>query len=230
MLLALDSARDRRAAQSSLPKWVANAWTQPGDLGVSTHDFVNGACVSCLYLPDQVSRNDDEIISDALGIPDRVMEVRTLLARGEGTPRALLEAISSARNVDLDRLLAFEGRPVRSLYTEGFCGGAVISLDQIGAPRADVHVPLAHQSALAGVLLAAAAVRHALGGAEGSKIMQLDVLKRLPTELTRPAAKSERQICICQDTDYQAAFNVKYSAAAPKSATSPKAPKGHKKV
>ena len=45
LLLALDSAKGRCAAQASLPKRIANAWTQPSDLGVSTHDFINGACV-----------------------------------------------------------------------------------------------------------------------------------------------------------------------------------------
>lgn len=52
-LLGLDSARDRRAAQASLPRWIANAWTQPGDLGVSVHPRYagEGACVACLYLP-----------------------------------------------------------------------------------------------------------------------------------------------------------------------------------
>ena len=51
MLLALDSARDRRSAQASLPRWIANAWTQPGDLGVSLHPSFDsdGVCVSCLY-------------------------------------------------------------------------------------------------------------------------------------------------------------------------------------
>ena len=56
LLLALDSAYHRRAAQASLPRWIANAWTQPGDLGVSTHDFLDGACVYCLYLPDGTSK------------------------------------------------------------------------------------------------------------------------------------------------------------------------------
>lgn len=230
MLLALDSARDRRAAQASLPKWVANAWTQPGDLGMSTHDFLNGACVSCLYLPEQAGHNEDQLIAEALGIPDRIMEVRTLLFRGEGTPRGLLDAIASARNVDIERLLPFEGRTVRSLYTDGFCGGAVIPLGQIGAPRADVHVPLAHQSAFAGILLAAAAVRHSLGGAKGSKITQLDVLKRLPMELTRPAAKPERQNCICQDADYRAAFDAKYSTVASQTTISVKTARVQKSV
>ncbi|RWA51109.1 hypothetical protein AU476_25315 [Cupriavidus sp. UYMSc13B] len=211
MLLALDSARDRRAAQASLPQWVANAWTQPGDVGVSTHDFVGGACVSCLYLPDKPHRNEDEVIAEAFGVSDRLMEVRTLLFRGEGAPRTLLEAIAAARGLELDRLLPFEGRPLRSLYTEGFCGGAVIPLGEGGTPRADVHVPLAHQSALAGVLLAAAAVRHALGGAAQSRITQLDVLKPLPVELTRPAAKHPSGQCICQDQDYKQVYAAKYA-------------------
>jgi len=211
MLLALDSARDRRAAQASLPRWIANAWTQPGDLGVSTHDFLNGACVSCLYLPDKANRNEDEIIAEAFGIPSLLMEVRRLLFRGEGVPRALLEAIAHARDIALDRLLPFENRPLRSLYTEGFCGGAVIPLSQVGTPRADVHVPLAHQSALAGLLLAASAVRHSLGGARGSRITQLDVLKPVPTEVTRPAAKHPSGMCICQDLDYRRVYETKYA-------------------
>lgn len=211
MLLALDSARDRRAAQASLPQWVANAWTQPGDVGLSTHDFVGGACVSCLYLPDKPHRNEDEVIAEAFGVSDRLMEVRTLLFRGEGAPRTLLEAIAAARDLELDRLLPFEGRPLRSLYTEGFCGGAVIPLGEAGKPRADVHVPLAHQSALAGVLLAAAVVRHALGGAAQSRITQVDLLKPLPVELTRPADKHPSGSCICQDQDYQQVYVAKYA-------------------
>ena len=39
ILVALDSAHDRRAVQASLPRWIANAWTQLGDLGVSTPFF-----------------------------------------------------------------------------------------------------------------------------------------------------------------------------------------------
>ena len=177
LLLALDSAKDRRAAQASLPRRIANAWTQPGDLGVSRHDFLAGACVNCLYLPDGQSRNEDEIIAESFGVSDRLMEVRVLLQTNEGVPKNLLEAIAAARDIPLEKLDPFEGRPLRDLYTEGFCGGAVIPLGQIGTPANDVHVPLAHQSALAGVLLAAAGVRMALGGCAGSVAAQYDVLK-----------------------------------------------------
>ena len=211
MLLALDSAQDRRAAQASLPQWIANAWTQPGDVGISTHDFARGACVSCLYLPDGPQLNEDDIIARAFGIPNRVREVRSLLFLGEGAPRGLLDAIAEAHHVDLDRLLPFEGRPLRSLYVEGFCGGAVIALDQAGTPRGDVHVPLAHQSALAGVLLAAAALRNAFGGACQSRISQINLLKALPALHSRPAAKHPSGRCICQDSDYQQVYAQKYA-------------------
>lgn len=211
LLLALDSARDRRVGQASLPRWITNAWTQPGDLGVSTHDFLNGACVNCLYLPARALMNEDAIIAEAFGVPNRIMQIRLLLYQQQGVPRDLLQAIAAARDVSLDRLLPFEGRPVRSLYTEGFCGGAVIPLGQIGAPRADVHVPLAHQSALAGVLLAAYAVADALGSLTGSRITQIDVLKPLQSVHTRPAAKDPRGICICQDADYRAVYERKFA-------------------
>jgi molybdopterin/thiamine biosynthesis adenylyltransferase len=47
--VALDSAADRRAVQAALPEWIVNAWTQPGDLGVSRHTFLDDqACLTCL--------------------------------------------------------------------------------------------------------------------------------------------------------------------------------------
>lgn len=212
MLLALDSARDRRAAQASLPRWVANAWTQPGDLGVSVHDFVHGACVYCLYLPDHALENEDQILASAFGTPDQLIEIRTLLHNGAGASRALLEAIAGARQIPIEKLLPFEGRPVRSLYVEGFCGGAAIPLGGLGAPRQEVHVPLPHQSALAGILLAAACIERAtVPQSVGTTVTRVDLMRPLGSFLTQPAAKDPRQICICQDSDYQAAFAKKYA-------------------
>ena len=210
LLLALDSAKDRRAAQASLPRRIANAWTQPGDLGVSLHDFLEGACVSCLYLPNGKQSNEDEIIAESFGVPDRLMDVRVLLHRNEGVPRVLLEAIAAARDIPLEKLAPFEGRSLRKLYTEGFCGGAVIPLGEIGEPANDVHVPLAHQSALAGVLLAAAGVRMGLSGCAGSVVAQYDVLKPQEQFQVHPVAKDRRGICICQDKDYREVYQKKY--------------------
>jgi len=219
LLLALDSARDRRACQASLPRGVVNAWTQPGDLGVSTHDFLNGACVQCLYLPSGIDQSEDSIIANALGVPDRLMQIRTLLYRNEGVPRELLEAIATARALPIERLAPFEGRPIRALYVDGFCGGAVIPLSAVGTPRSEFHVPLAHQSALAGVLLAALGVQKATSGIAGSHVSQIDMLKPLPGEPTRAVAKDPRGICICQDEDYREAYQQKFPRARSKVVT-----------
>ena len=210
LLLALDSAKDRCAAQASLPRRVANAWTQPGDLGVSSHDFLEGACVTCLYLPDGEQKNEDQIIAESFGVPDRLMQVRTLLYQNAGAPRDLLVAIATARDLPLTKLLPFEGRPLRALYTEGFCGGAVIPLGDSGKPANDVHVPLAHQSALAGVLLAAAGVRMGLSGRVDSVVTRYDVLKPQKRFQVSPAAKHAGERCICQDADYREVYRRKY--------------------
>ena len=210
LLLALDSAKDRCAAQASLPHRVANAWTQPGDMGVSSHDFLEGACVNCLYLPDGKQKNEDQIIAESFGVPDRLRQVRTLLYKNEGAPADLLAAIAEARDLPLAKLLPFEGRPLRALYTEGFCGGAVIPLGQPGTPANDVHVPLAHQSALAGVLLAAAGVSMALTERVNSVVTQYDVLKPQERFQVYPAAKHPGERCICQDEDYREVYRRKY--------------------
>ena len=68
----------------------------------------------------------------------------------------------------------------------------------------------AHQSALAGVLLAATGVQNALGRSEGSFITQYNVLKPQPKFDVRPVAKDPREICICQDKDYREAYQKKY--------------------
>src|SRR5439155_6646723 len=143
-LAAFDSAQARRELQASLPRWLANAWTQPGDLGVSVHPQfgLSGACLSCLYLPDRVERNEDQLVADALGIPARVLEVRNLLHLGSPVERPLLLDVAKALGVSPEDAAAFEGRPIRELYVRGVCGGALVPLGRGDPGR--VHVPLAH--------------------------------------------------------------------------------------
>lgn len=213
VLTALDSARDRRAVQASLPRWIANAWTQPGDLGVSTHAFLTDACLACLYLPTEPARNEDAIVADALGILDKTTDVRTLLHTAGPVPADLLDVIAARLAIPRELLDKFEGQPIRQLYVEGICGGAVLALGAAGTPRQDVHVPLAHQSALAGVLLAARLARLAVGADNSrTEITRLDVLRDPGQQLTQYALKDPRGTCICQDDDYRAVYVEKWKA------------------
>jgi hypothetical protein len=214
-LVALDSADDRRQVQASLPKWIANAWTQAGDLGVSVHPWNEGACLRCLYLPKGVVPSQDELVAAALGFADdqHRAQVRQLIYNGQPAPPQLLEESAAALGVDPNALLAYRNRPIRDLYVEGICGGAVLPLDRVGRPAEDVQVPLAHQSALAGIVLAARLIGDQLGrGAKSAAATRIDLMHRLGSHLTQPIAKDPRGICICQDAVYQAAWDEKYGA------------------
>ncbi len=213
ILVAVDSSKDRMAIQASLPAWVANGWTQPGDLGVSVHGPFNqsGACLNCLYLPPSAQMSEDEIISRALGIPDRLMQIRELLYNGAPLPQDVLEAVATSFGVPLESVLPFANRPVRELYVQGICGGAVLPLGKAGTPHQDVHVPVAHQSSLAGILLAGAFVNKLLDGANAeTQITRINLLRPIAGMITQPALKDPRGICICQDSDYLDAYNLKY--------------------
>ncbi len=211
VLVALDSAADRRAVQDGLPRWIVNGWTQAGDLGVSVHPWKDGACLACLYLAQGQVPSEDEQVAAALGVPQHQQQVRRLLVGSEPTPPELLEEAASALEIEPEVLLAYKGRPLREIYVEGLCGGGVVPLDRIGEPARDVHVPLAHQSALAGILLAARLLADLLGrDVSTAEATRLDVMRPIAEHITQPIAKDARGICICQDPVYQTAFEAKW--------------------
>lgn len=211
VLVALDSARDRRGVQASLPRAVVNAWTQLGDLGVSEHGQFGGcgACLACLYLPQAQAANEDSVVAQALAIPDRLMDVRALLHLALPTPAELLDLIADRLMLDRAVLDRFRDMPLRSLYVDGICAGAL--LQGRTAVFRDLHVPVAHQSALAGILLAAAAVRQiARPCLERTSITRLNLIRNPGAHITQRAAADSRGLCICRDSDYVEAYRLKY--------------------
>ena len=240
VLVALDSARDRIAVQAALPAWVANAWTQPGDLGVSTHRGLgasaNGggrsACLACQYLPTGVAKNEDQMIGEALGLVGQEMLIRQLLMSGAPVGVALLEQIGVALGLTPDAIMtltAYADRPLRAFYSEAVCGGVVMRLQASSArvqpppsPGAQVPtrapvvglpndrgaaVPMAFQSAMAGILLASTLVAEVLGlaGPDGRKVV-IDLLRPIGDHLTVPVAQHPSGRCLCQDPDYLLAY------------------------
>ena len=213
IVAAVDSAQARRDIQTALPGSVLNAWTQPGDLGVSVHSEFggDGACLYCIYLPNEQMLNEDEIVARALGVPHHGPLVGTLLHTGAPVEKPLLDEIAAALGVSADLTAQFAGRGIRELYVEGVCGGALIPLGQGGQPQGEIHVPLAHQSALAGVMLAAATVRQSLAGMpKATTICRLDLLRPLGSHLAQPALRKSHGRCICADADYRGAYAAKW--------------------
>ena len=217
VLVALDSAHDRRAVQGSLPRWIANAWTQVGDLGVSSHSFLGqDACLACLYLPTQESKSEDQIVAEGLKIPQFRHQVRFRLGSGQATGKEICDAIATAWGISTQTLEPYVGRPIRDLWVEGVCGGGIIPLGEAGPTPRELQVPLAFQAALAGMLLAAETVRDILtaGTQRKTLLRRLDVLHPLGDPAYQPALKAGTGNCICEDRDFIATYRTKYGVEA----------------
>ena len=213
VLVALDSARGRRAVQGSLPRWIANAWTQVGDLGVSTHGFLGrDACLACLYLPTETTKSEDQVIAEGLKIPQYQNQIRVLLGNGQGVNKELCDAIASAWRIPVEDLVPYVGRPLREIWVDGICGGGIIPLGDAGPAPRELQVPLAFQSTLAGILLAAEAVRDVLASGVERKTLtrRMDVMRPLNNVSRRPARKAGTGHCICEDPDFVATYRSKY--------------------
>lgn len=228
VLAALDSARDRLGVAAGLHNRVYNAWTQPADLGWSRHErFGTDPCLACLYLPTGPRPSEDEQIAAALGqhrlrvlsyfvtdVP--VGEPLPLIpAVGDVPPppdteawltTSLLDDLVASGYVAAEAAAHWRHVRIDRLYQDGVCGAGLIEA-RPGLLERDVAVPLAHQSALAGVLLAVSVIAaHVPALAEhrsDAVEMRLDLRLGLPQVPGRPRRRTPG--CICADADYRSA-------------------------
>lgn len=217
VLVALDTAEARIGVQASLPKWIANAYTLGSGIGVSRHHFTSeSACLACLYIPRERSTSEDVLVALALGFQStplhpELMNVRRRLDRSEPCERAFLELIANRKRIPIGGLLAFENRPLRDLYQQGVCGGQIIGVE-VDGKDVRAEVPMAFQSAMAGILLAAELVLYVAGarGASFAAVTRFDLHRPLPDLASTHRGKDTDGRCLCQDTDYRMAYAEKY--------------------
>ena len=219
VLTALDSAEDRVGVQASLPRWIANAWTQGGEAGLSRHpDFLDErACLACLYMPNREAPHEDELIASALGFmtepfnhPERV-EVRRRLHLGLATDLPFLQQISERKNIDLGKLRPFEGKPLRELYTKGVCSGMVLAL-AMDAGTTHAEVPMPFQSALAGLMLAAELVADCANLPRPREVVsRIDLTTVIPPIISSPLQADATKRCLCADDDFRNVYAEKYA-------------------
>lgn len=221
--LALDTAADRVRVQAALPERVLNAWTQPDNLGISRHDFLQGPCVCCLYLPTGRVPNQDELIAAAFRITDalELKKVRWYVDTGAPLDLEALGWLADRIGADADtrqRMQGFAGRPLVTLYARGVCGGLLLPGAAPGdGIAAGGDVPVAFQSALAGILLAAEIVLDAAALRDTSlpPRTEIDLLRPLGRRLNAPQQRPPQGGCLCQDPDYVQAYRAKYRADVP---------------
>jgi hypothetical protein len=207
--VSVDNVESRRSAQALLPLLVVNGWTGDRSLGASWHVFDKQvACLACLYHPHKVGASATEQAARALGLTnDRAALL--WVTRAPLTDEDLGSAAASL-GVDICVLDPWRGRPLGDLYTDVVCGA--VPLDVAGVGRLET-VPLAHQSVLAGVMMAAELVKRSgpqpLDGSQDAPLVTYeDILAAPPSLWTR--LRPREHGCICTDPDYQHRYAEKW--------------------
>jgi len=91
VVVAVDSAKDRIAIQSSLPKQIFNGYTANKVVGVSRHyDFPHKPCLACGYIPLAKKKDRSQEVADNLGLSNYEKHVRGFLQYNRPVDLAIL--------------------------------------------------------------------------------------------------------------------------------------------
>jgi hypothetical protein len=209
--ISVDNVATRRAAQALLPQLTVNGWTGDRALGASWHIFSRDvACLACLYQPHGAGLSQTEQAARALGLsPERAS---LLWVTRIPLSDADIATVASKLGVSKKDLQGWSGKSLGDLYTDVVCGAAPINLPVTNRVET---VPLAHQSALAGILMASELVKRT--NPELSSMSQAepliswdDVLHSPPSIWAKPRAREKG--CICTDNDYQSIYAEKWAS------------------
>lgn len=208
-VVSVDNIDGRRSAQALLPQLVINGWTGDQALGASWHVLSrDAACLACLYHPHGQGSSAIEQAAKALGLPhDRTA---LLWVTAQPLSDADIRSAATALGVQESELAPWRGKSLGDLYTDVVCGA--VPLDVRGVGRVET-VPLAHQSALAGILMAAELLKRTrpelAALSQPEPLVSWDnVLQAAPGIWRKPRA---REIgCLCGDPDYQAVYAQKW--------------------
>jgi hypothetical protein len=225
--VALDSADDRLGVAGGTHGRVYNAWTSPVDVGWSRHESFGGdeVCLGCLYWPRGPQPSLNEKIATALQQdPLRIRMYLSLripiatvpptiqprpgeplpAAAARWTQRSLLEdLVASGRIAEADAA-RWATSTVKELWHDAVCASMLARLPD----DLVVDVPLAHASALAGIMLATQVIiandPRLLRRRDGHVEARIDVARPLPQILGRP--RQPHSECICRDPAFVSAW------------------------
>jgi len=207
--VSVDNVEGRRTAQALLPRLVVNGWTGDSGLGVSWHRFLGDvACLACLYQPKNISLSQTELAAQALGIPHE--QVTMLWATEKRLEEEGIKTIETHLGLPEGKLADWTGKRVQDVYSGVICG--MVGLDLSGVGRV-ATVPLAHQSVLAGILMAAELVKRSAPDLESKSqsepLIIWDDIMRTPPKYWVVNRQKEPE-CICKDQTYQDVYKTKW--------------------
>lgn len=207
---AVDTIDARVDIQAGLPLHVLNAWTQTGDLGVSRHRFLGDqACLACLYIPRHAKLSEEQLVQQAIRYTGDIMALRNSLYTNDPLDQGWIEKIATNMGVKLEDVQPFLGKSLRELYQKGICGGTLLSTD-LAENVATIAVPMAFQSAMAGVMLASEMILYSMGASSAPPPVttKINLLRPIGRHLSESEYKHSK--CICQDPDFVDAYIKKF--------------------
>ena len=194
VICAVDSYRMRGNIAREIPRQILNAGTSAADFTVSRHGFNDGyACLRCLY-PEVVGASDPASLA-ALALGLTAEEVGELMDTKAPVSELILRRVARHRQEDPESFTARRaGQPIDTLYNKAVCGGAAVA-----RVRGEVFAPLAFGSALAGFLLAHAALDPT---ARPDRWFRADFGRHLEDPPLRGSRRVRDDCDLCSDEDY----------------------------
>ncbi len=117
------------------------------------------------------------------------------------TQVALIEDLVLADLINGDEKTTWADTTTGALYRDGICAGGLLPFGELPG---EVLVPLAHQSALAGIMLVAellwSRAPDLMAQRDASVEHRFDVLRGFPQVVARPRQRTEN--CLCSDQNY----------------------------
>lgn len=207
--ISVDNIEGRRTAQALLPRLVVNGWTSDTGLGASWHRFLgSSACLACLYQPKNIGLSQTELAAQALGIPHDQLSM--LWVTEKPLESDLIRTIETHLGLSLGKLAHWTGKRVQDVYSGVICGQVGLDLSAIGRVAT---VPLAHQSLLAGILMAAELVKrsdqHLETKSQPEPLIIWDDIMRNPPKYWVVNRQKEPE-CFCGDAAYRSVYQEKW--------------------
>lgn len=219
--IGIDNEIDRIGIQSSLPRVIFNAFTEQELIGITRHhDFELEPCLGCYYIPNSIRKNRTTEVAENCDIPDKVDMVKQYYNYNadvneliQGYNKSLLEEISIARDIPLEKLNQYFGKKIDEFYSDYICGGTILRLSKTKTEIKDVDAPLAFQSAMAGIILASELIKYhsniELSLQKRTDIHHLSLINEI-NPYHRSLAKNPTDSCLCGDEDYIKRYNEKW--------------------
>jgi hypothetical protein len=199
----VDNNQAREHIQSDLPREILHGATHEQTFVISRHDFINGACLGCLFF--RKPKTYSEQIADETGILLPEVE-RVLEAGGPFTVEHLMSMVER-RGVLKDKYLKSIGRPFKEVYAREICGTLTVQVGDRSEAATASFV-----SSMPGILLMGEILKERIPELSEYRLSNYFQMSLFSPEANKPffRQKDPRCVCLCGDPIMVDAYRKKW--------------------